>query len=88
MIFYSEDGINGNVIKVPEFGSQYSKDVSNNFRSKGWLFKPKKGVICFFPTQRNFKVGPSEDGLSQVHFRKGGGAYFKDFNALTKCSDE
>jgi hypothetical protein len=84
--FYSEDGFNGNVIKVPEFGSQYSNDNSNNFKSDGWLFKPKKGVVCVFPTQRDFWVGPSEGGLSQVHFRKGGGANFKDFDVLKRCN--
>jgi hypothetical protein len=65
-IKYSEDNINGNVIRVPEFGDAAVNDESNNFKSNGYIFKGGSNNICFFPT--NIEKDADEDGIDDDFF--------------------
>jgi len=65
-IKYSEENINGNVIRVPEFGDSAVNDQSNNFKSNGYIFKGGSNTICFFPT--NVEKDADEDGIDDDFF--------------------
>ncbi len=42
----------GNVIRIPEIGSEFGgiNSLNNNFKDFGYLYKPDATHICFFPT--------------------------------------
>ena len=65
-IKYSEDYVNGNVIRIPEFGDTAVNDKSNNFKSNGYIFKGGSNNICFFPT--NAEIDADEDGIDDNFF--------------------
>lgn len=66
-IYYTTDGNNGNLIRVPEFGSGPVNDENDNFESEGWLFTPDNEHICFFPT--NWNINADRDGIANEWFK-------------------
>ncbi|PIN76705.1 hypothetical protein COV17_01425 [Candidatus Woesearchaeota archaeon CG10_big_fil_rev_8_21_14_0_10_36_11] len=55
------DVSDGNIIRIPEFGTGTVNDVNNNLIDGGMLYTPDNEHICFFPTIPD-PFGPSCDG--------------------------